>query len=117
TGVFTGIWTSDYERALYEQNGGPDFYSTTGGGRYAASGRLAYFLDVRGPNLTLDTACSSSLVAIHLACQSLLTGESTLALAGGVNAILRPEITLVYSNAGMRAPDGRCKFGDAAADG
>jgi acyl transferase domain-containing protein len=117
TGVFVGVWTSDYEDCMYEYSPDVDFHATTGGGRYGASGRLAYFLDVRGPNLTLDTACSSSLVAIHLACQSLLAGESSLALAGGVNAILRPEITLVYSNAGMLAPDGRCKFGDASADG
>lgn len=117
TGVFVGVWTSDYEDCMYEDSPDVDFYATTGGGRYAASGRLAYFLDVRGPSLTVDTACSSSLVAIHLACQSLLTGESTVALAGGVNAILRPEITLVYSKAGMLAPDGRCKFGDASADG
>jgi acyl transferase domain-containing protein/acyl carrier protein len=117
TGVFTGIWTSDYERALYEQNGGPDFYSTTGGGRYAASGRLAYFLDLRGPNLTLDTACSSSLVAIHLACQSLRLGESEMALAGGANVILSPEITLSYSAANMLSPDGQSRFGDAAANG
>jgi acyl transferase domain-containing protein/acyl carrier protein len=117
TGVFTGVWTSDYERTLYEQNGGPDFYSTTGGGRYSASGRLAYFLDLRGPSLTLDTACSSSLVAIHLACQSLRLGESEMALAGGANVILTPEITLTYSAANMLSPDGRSKFGDASADG
>ncbi len=116
-GVFVGVWTSDYEDCLYEYSPDVDFHATTGGGRYGVSGRLAYFLDLRGPNLTVDTACSSSLVAIHLACQSLLTGESTIAFAGGVNTILRPEITLVYSNAGMLAPDGKCKFGDAAADG
>jgi acyl transferase domain-containing protein/acyl carrier protein len=117
TGVFVGMWTNDYEDCLYESSPNVDFHATTGSGRYGASGRLAYFLDLRGPNLTLDTACSSSLVAIHLACQSLRTGESGIALAGGVNAILRPEITLVYSDAGMLAPDGRCKFGDASADG
>jgi acyl transferase domain-containing protein len=117
TGVFVGMWTSDYEDCLYEASPQVDFHATTGAGRYGASGRLAYFLDLRGPNMTLDTACSSSLVAIHLACQSLRAGESSIALAGGVNAILRPEITLVYSDAGMLAPDGRCKFGDASADG
>src|ERR1700761_7934866 len=117
TGVFAGIWNSDYERSLYEQSGGPDFYATTGGGRYSASGRLAYFFDLRGPNLTLDTACSSSLVAIHLACQSLRLGESELAMAGGANVILSPEITMAYSSAQMLSPDGRSKFGDASADG
>jgi acyl transferase domain-containing protein len=117
TAVYAGLWTSDYERALWEQSGDPDFYATTGGGRYSASGRLAYFFDLRGPNLTLDTACSSSLVAIHLACQSLRLRESEMALAGGANVILCPEITQAYSAANMLSPDGRSKFGDAAADG
>lgn len=117
TGVFVGQWTSDYEECLHESAESPHFYSTTGTGRYAAAGRLAYSFDLRGPNLTLDTGCSSSLVAVHLACQSLRSGESDLALAGAVNVILRPEITMAYGSAGMLSADGRCKFGDAAADG
>ncbi len=117
TGVFVGMWTSDYEACAYDSPDDLDFYASLGGGRYPASGRLAYFFDLRGPNLTLDTACSSSLVAIHLACQSLRRGESEMALAGGVNVILRPEITFMYSAANMLAPDGRCKFGDASANG
>lgn len=117
TGVFVGLWNSDYERCIFDLSQDLDFYTTTGGGRYAASGRLAYFLDLRGPNLTVDTACSSSLVAIHLACASLRDGESEMAMAGGVNVILRPEITLSYSSANMLSPEGRCKFGDASADG
>ena len=117
TGVYVGLWTSDYESCVYELAPELDFYATTGGGRYPASGRLAYFFDLRGPNLTVDTACSSSLVAVHLACQSLRSGESEMAFAGGVNAILRPEITLAYSAAHMLSPDGRCKFGDASANG
>ena len=117
TGVFIGLWNSDYERCIFDLSRDLDFYTTTGGGRYPASGRLAYFLDLRGPNLTVDTACSSSLVAIHLACASLRSSESEMALAGGVNVILRPEITLSYSAARMLSPEGRCKFGDAAADG
>ena len=106
TGVFVGVWNSDYEawaRDLAPEN----FFGTTGTGRYAASGRLAYFLDLRGPALTVDTACSSSLAAIHLACKSLRTGESEMALAGGANVILRPDVTLAYSASGMLSPDGR----------
>ena len=91
--------------------------STTGGGRYAASGRLSYAFDLRGPSLTLDTACSSSLVAVHLACQSLRSGESAMALAGGVNLILEPHITIGYSRSAMLSADGRCRFGDARATG
>jgi acyl transferase domain-containing protein len=117
TGVFVGLWNSDYEDCLYENSRSLDFYASTGGGRYPASGRLAYFLDLRGPNLAVDTACSGSLVAVHLACKSLQNDESEVALAGGVNAILRPEITLIYSSANMLSSEGRCKFGDAAANG
>ncbi len=90
---------------------------TTGSGRYAASGRISYFLGLQGPSLTIDTACSSSLVAIHLACQSLRSGESSIALAGGANIILQPQISIAYSQSKMMAPDGLCKFGDAHADG
>ena len=65
----------------------------------------------------IDTACSSSLVAIHMACQALRNRECRLALAGGVNLILAPEIYIALSRARMLAPDGRCKAFDAAADG
>ena len=67
-----------------------DVYSATGGALNAAAGRVAYTLGLQGPCMAIDTACSSSLVALHLACQSLRTGESDLALAGGVNLLLLP---------------------------
>ena len=67
--------------------------------------------------MAIDTACSSSLVAIHLACQSLRLGEADMALAGGVNALLKPEPFICFAKWGMMAPDGRCKTFDAAADG
>ncbi len=74
-------------------------------------------LDLNGPSITLDTACSSSLVTVHLACQSLRRREIDLALAGGVNLILSPEMTITLTKAYMMAPDGRCKTFDAAANG
>jgi myxalamid-type polyketide synthase MxaE and MxaD len=117
TGVFVGLWLNDYEARLFRDPDAIDFYMTTGSGRYSASGRLSYAFGFEGPSLTVDTACSSSLVAVHLACQSLRLGESTVALAGGANAILEPAITLAYSQSNMMAPDGRCKFGDARANG
>ncbi|MGC3998940.1 MAG: SDR family NAD(P)-dependent oxidoreductase [Anaeromyxobacter sp.] len=117
TGVFVGQWVSDFEARLFARPEELDFFMTTGSGRYAASGRLSYVLGLRGPSLTLDTACSSSLVAVHLAVQSLRSGECPLALAGGANVILQPHVTLAYSRSGMMAADGRCKFGDASGDG
>jgi acyl transferase domain-containing protein/acyl carrier protein len=116
-GVFVGMWTNEYEDYVYGATSDVDLYVTTGGGRHSASGRLSYIFDLQGPNLTLDTACSSSLVAIHLACNSLYTGESQVALAAGVNLILQPHISIGYSRSRMLSPRARCRFGDATADG
>ncbi|HEU5382597.1 MAG TPA: type I polyketide synthase [Ktedonobacteraceae bacterium] len=117
TGVFVGVWTSDYETYMYSTGVPINLYMTTGGSRYAASGRLSYALDARGPSLTIDTACSSSLVALHLACRSLQSGECSLALVGGANLIIQPHITLGYSRSKMLSPESRCKFGDEQANG
>ncbi len=116
-GVYVGQWTSDFEARLFADPDRVDFYSTTGSGRYATSGRLSYALGLRGPSLTVDTACSSSLAAVHLAVQALRAGECEMALAAGVNVILQPQVTIAYSQSGMMAADGRCKFGDASGDG
>ncbi len=117
TGVFVGMWINDFERRLLVNPEQIDFYMTTGSGRYTASGRVSHFLGLQGPSLTLDTACSSSLVAVYLGCQSLWSGECEMALAGGANIILSPHISIAYSQSNMLAPDGRCKFGDARANG
>jgi acyl transferase domain-containing protein/NAD(P)-dependent dehydrogenase (short-subunit alcohol dehydrogenase family)/acyl carrier protein len=116
-GVFIGMWLNDYESRMFADPASVDFYMTTGSGRYSASGRLSYVFGLQGPSLTIDTACSSSLVAVHLACRSLWSGECSLALAGGANVILQPQISIAYSQSKMMAPDGRCKFGDAGANG
>jgi myxalamid-type polyketide synthase MxaE and MxaD len=117
TGVFVGMWLNDYESRLFRDPRAIDFYMTTGSGRYSASGRLSYVFGFEGPSLTIDCACSSSLAAVHLACRSLWSGETDAAIAGGANVILEPHITIAYSQSRMMAPDGHCKFGDAAADG
>lgn len=118
TGVFVGISGGDY--LLLNMDAGIanlDAYFASGNARSIASGRLSYFLGLRGPSFPVDTACSSSLVATHLAVQSLRNEECRLALVGGVNLILRPETTIALSKARMLAPDGRCKTFDARANG
>lgn len=117
SGVFVGIGTTDYQRMVLADPRRVDTYAATGTAFSVASGRMAYLLGLEGPALSVDTACSSSLVAIHLACQSLRSGESDLALAGGVNLILSPELTINFCQAGMLSRDGRCKTFDASADG
>jgi acyl transferase domain-containing protein len=118
TGVFVGITTTDYAQVVGAA--GPkyaDGYLMTGTALNFAAGRLSYVLGLQGPCLAVDTACSSSLTAIHLACRSLRSGDCDLALAGGVNLILRPDGMVVASKAGMLSTAGVCRTFDAAADG
>jgi acyl transferase domain-containing protein/acyl carrier protein len=117
TAVFIGVSTDDYGRLLMRDALAIDAYSGTGNAFSIAANRLSYFFDFRGPSIAVDTACSSSLVAVHLACQSLRTGESDLALAGGVNLILTPDLNITFSQARMMASDGRCKAFDERANG
>ncbi len=116
-GVYVGISTHDYERRQSFADEGLTVYAATGSAQSISANRLSYLLDLRGPSVAVDTACSSSLVAVHLACQSLRCGESTVALAGGVNLILSSDSSAPFASAGMLAIDGRCKAFDAAADG
>jgi acyl transferase domain-containing protein/acyl carrier protein/short-subunit dehydrogenase len=111
TGVYIGLWTNDFEHRLVNSGDDIDVYSTTGSGRYAASGRISFFLNLQGPALTLDTACSSSLVAVHLAVQSIQSGETEMAFAGAANIILDPVVSIGYSRSGLLSEYGRCKFG------
>ncbi|MBE9045458.1 alpha/beta fold hydrolase [Pleurocapsales cyanobacterium LEGE 10410] len=117
TGVFIGISSSDYSQLRLHYGMDVDAYVGTGNAHSIAANRISYLLDLKGPSLAVDTACSSSLVAVHLASQSLRTGECDQAIAGGVNLILSPELTQTFDLAGMMAKDGRCKTFDAAADG
>jgi myxalamid-type polyketide synthase MxaB len=118
TGVFIGMSTWEYADAIRAAGGGQvEFHAGTGTAHNTAAGRISYVLGLRGPCLVVDTACSSSLVAVHLACASLRRGESRLALAGGVNAIVLPDAFGLLTRAGALAPDGRCKTFDESADG
>ena len=119
TGVFVGTTTTDYLHLLYQRLAGAelDAYLVSGNTLNATAGRISYTLGLQGPAMAIDTACSSSLVAIDRACRSVRDGESRLAIAGGVNLILAPELVLSLARWGMLSPDGHCKTFDAAADG
>ena len=117
TGVFVGISSNDYSRLQRGSVESLNPWAGTGNAFSIAANRLSYFYDFRGPSLSMDTACSSSLVSVHTACQSLRNRDCDMALAGGVNLILSPEITITFSQARMMAANGRCKTFDESADG
>jgi iturin family lipopeptide synthetase A len=117
TGVFMGVSSFDYYELLTKDPAAFDAYTGTGNLSAVKANRLSYFFDLKGPSMAIDTACSSSLVAVHLACQSLWSGESSLALVGGVHLLLSPGMCVGYAKGGFMAPDGRCKTFDARADG
>jgi acyl transferase domain-containing protein len=119
TGVFIGITTNDYAqlmRANAEVNR-LDGYFFTGNPLNTTAGRISYTLGLEGPSMAIDTACSSSLVSVHQACQSLRSGESDMALAGGVNLVLTPENSVAVCKTRALSPTGRCKTFSADADG
>ncbi|HQR84093.1 MAG TPA: type I polyketide synthase [Polynucleobacter sp.] len=118
-GVFIGIIAYDYGQRILGINriNEIDAYAGTGSSLGVAAGRLSYTLGLTGPSLSVDTACSSSLVTVHLACESLKRKECNLAIAGGVNLMLEPGLSVNFSKAHMLAPDGKCKTFDSSADG
>ena len=121
TGVYAGISNNEYRALVLDGNDTAEpaasLYSVAGTSFNTAIGRVAFALGLQGPALAVDTACSSALAAVHQAVAGLQRGEADLALAGGVHAILSGRLFELRGNAGMLAPDGRCKTFDATANG
>ena len=117
TGVYVGISHSDYHGIQKFGRPDIDLHTSTGGALSIAANRLSHRFNLRGPSLSVDTACSSSLVALDLACAAIRSGACDMALCGGVNAILTPDVTITFSRASMLSPDGHCKAFDSRANG
>lgn len=119
TGVFTSILNHDYSDLILmqgqEQYANP--YSALSYWGCIASGRISYFLGLRGPNMAIDTGCSASLMSLHEACYSLRRRECHLAIAGGCHLVLSPERVMNYCRVGVLSPSGACRTFSNDADG
>ncbi|MBT2400484.1 non-ribosomal peptide synthetase/type I polyketide synthase [Streptomyces sp. ISL-100] len=118
-GVFIGAFTLDYKILQFADLRFDTLgaHTATGTMMTMVSNRISYCFDFRGPSVSIDTACSSSLVAVHLACESLRRGESTVALAGGTLLHLAPQYTIAETKGGFLSPEGRSRAFDAGANG
>ncbi|KAJ4456140.1 putative Highly reducing polyketide synthase sdnO [Paratrimastix pyriformis] len=117
TGCFIGASSTDYDQLQFNDHISIDTHTQIGTATSIVSNRLSFMFNFQGPSLTIDTACSSSLVAMHFACDSLWNKECEMAAVGGVNVILRPEISVGFSKLGVLSPDGHCKPFDSHANG
>ncbi|MGE6608508.1 type I polyketide synthase [Halomonas sp. NPDC076908] len=116
-GVFLGVASLDYSYRMADDMAAIDASTATGNTSSIASNRLSYVFDLHGPSMSLDTACSSSMVAFHQACQSIRSGETTMALAGGISLHLHPYGFIIFSKASMLSPTGRCQVFDEGGNG
>jgi len=113
-GVFAGVMNGLYQLLETNQYGG----RLTGESSYASiANRVSYFMDLSGPSISVDTMCSSSLTTVHLACNSILLGESDMAIAGGVNLITHPDKYVQFSQNNFFSTDGKCRSFGEGGDG
>ncbi|KAK7906589.1 hypothetical protein PG985_016326 [Apiospora marii] len=106
TGVYIGCSSADFRDIVLKDLDGSMRYAGTGTINSMLSNRVSWFYDFKGPSMTIDTACSSSLVALHQAVVALRAGEVSMAVVGGTNLILSPEMTMTFSAMGTLSPDG-----------
>jgi acyl transferase domain-containing protein len=121
-GVYAGHGLTSYllsnlfsnRQSIWALSGGQ---SLLGNDKDYLATRVSYKLNLNGPSLSVQTACSTSLVAVHLACQSLLNGECSMALAGGITISIPQKVGYKYEAGGIMSPDGHCRTFDASAKG
>ena len=117
TGVFVGMMSSEWGWRQILDFAGLTAFRGTGSGYFMTANRISYHLNLTGPSMAIDTACSSSLTAVHQGCAALASGQTDTAIAAGANLILTPALSIFYTQAGLSAPDGRCKPFGQHADG
>ena len=116
-GVFMGSTNNDYAMLISADPAEAHPYALTGNSTAVIANRISYAYDFRGPSVAVDTACSSSLVAIHQAVRSLRDGDSTVAIAGGVNLLASPFASVAFSELGVLSPTGAIHAFSDDADG
>ncbi|MCC5466705.1 SDR family NAD(P)-dependent oxidoreductase [Pelosinus sp. Bkl1] len=109
-GVFVGASFNNYQLLMMEaaQRAKQDMFPVNSQ-IFSIANRVSYVMNFTGPSLTVDTACASSLYAVHLACESIRSGQSRMAIAGGVNLSLHPSKYITISQGQFNASDGRCR--------
>lgn len=117
TGVFVGVSGKDYTDVLAEYQSTLDGFSASGNSHSILANRISFLFNLRGPSAPIDTACSSSLIALHRAVESIRSGDSEMAIVGGVQVMLTPVGHISLSSAGMLSVDGKCKTFDKDANG
>lgn len=117
TSVFVGIMWNDYAKLASRDYTKLEGYNANGNSFAYSANRISYFFDLKGPSVGLDVQCASSLTAVHLACESIWSGNAELSVAAGVNLIISPDTNIAMSKASILSPDGKVKAWDAKADG
>ncbi|KAI9693527.1 MAG: Type I Iterative PKS [Bogoriella megaspora] len=117
TSVHTGSFTDDYRSVLFQDPLDGHTYAASGLSSSMLANRVSWFFNLKGPSINLDTACSSSLTSLHLACQDLRSGATTMGLVGGCNLFYHPDYMKIMSNMGFLSPDSRSWSLDERANG
>ncbi|MGD9622852.1 MAG: type I polyketide synthase [Mycolicibacterium sp.] len=117
TGVFVGLMSSEWGSVHILDFGGLTPFRVAGSGYFMTANRISYHLNLNGPSIAIDSACSSSLIAVHQGCAALRSGECDTVIAAGANLLVIPALSIYYTQAGLSAPDGRCKPFGQSADG